>query len=289
MFINIGHANINACSRADACPRSYCQPIGARLVDRTSPSAELSLASASELPAFIQKSRKPPGMTDWILAIETVATAGSVALLRGMEVHEQRSLPPESRSAKTLAAAIRDVLSNHGRPAISLVAVARGPGSFTGLRVGITTAKALAYAWQAKLIGVGTLDAIGAQTSTVEDATHALQVVLEAQRKEFFVGMFCRQDGAWHRQEADSVQKINDWLLRLSPGMLVSGPAVSKVREQLPPEVVAAPETTWQPRAETIGQLACQLHQTGCPDELWTLIPQYLRPSYAEERRQNAK
>lgn len=224
-------------------------------------------------------------MTDWILAIETVATAGSVAVLKGAEVREHRDLPSESRSAKTLAKVVRDVWSNQGRPAVGLVAVACGPGSFTGLRVGITTAKALAFAWRAKLVGVGSLDAIAAQVPTVGYETNTLQVVLDAQRKEVFVGAFRQQAGAWKRAANDAVLGMSDWLLSLTPGILVSGPALSKVRDPVPPGVVTAPEAQWHPRAETVGKLARQLHQAGSPDELWTLTPRYLRPSYAEEKR----
>ena len=96
-------------------------------------------------------------MTAWTLALETVATAGSVALLQGDTLHSERQLPPAARSARTLTAVIQDLWNVAGKPKIQLIGVASGPGSFTGLRVGITTAKTLAFAWNAKLIGINTL------------------------------------------------------------------------------------------------------------------------------------
>jgi tRNA threonylcarbamoyladenosine biosynthesis protein TsaB len=221
-------------------------------------------------------------MTDWVLAIETVATAGSVALLQTDHVVEQRLLPPDTRSARTLAKAVSDVWTNAGKPAVSLVAVASGPGSFTGLRVGITTAKALAYAWKAKLVGISTLDAIAAQAPA--DAA-ALQVVLEAQRKELFVATYENLGRGWQRFTADAIASADHWLASLVAGTLVSGPPMSKLNGRLTAGVLIAPESDWQPRAATIGRLALQALQSGASDELWSLTPRYLRASYAEEVR----
>ena len=97
-----------------------------------------------------------------VLAIETVGMTGSVAVLSGDEVLVERRLDTERRSAQTLAPAIQDLLAEVGwRPAdLELVAVAQGPGSFTGLRIGITTAKGLAYVLGCRLLGVNTLRAI---------------------------------------------------------------------------------------------------------------------------------
>ncbi len=227
-------------------------------------------------------------MSDWVLAIETVATAGSVALCRGGDLQEARVLPPESRSARTLAAAVRDVWQTAGRPAISLVAVASGPGSFTGLRVGITTAKALAYAWAAKLVGVSTLDAIAAGVEGLgvggrESVT--LQVVLEAQRKELFVGVYEDLAGRWSRTATDRIVGVDGWLQTLTPGMLVCGSPLHKLRDRLPADVEVAPETTWHSHATSVGLMGRAKHQAGASDELWSLAPNYLRPSYAEEKK----
>jgi tRNA threonylcarbamoyladenosine biosynthesis protein TsaB len=224
-------------------------------------------------------------MTDWILAIETVATAGSVALLRAGEVVSEQDLPAESRSARTLAAGIREIWSGAGRPLVSLVAVASGPGSFTGLRVGITTAKALAYGWGTKLLGVGTLDAIAAQAPASDLAGGAdLQAVIDAQRKELFVGGFRFFAGRWQRVGADSIVAIDAWLGSLTPGSIVTGPAMKKLLDRVRADVSVVEEAAWQPGAATVGKLAWEAHLAGAVDELWTLAPEYLRASYAEER-----
>ena len=95
-----------------------------------------------------------------LLALETTGVAGGVALCEGGEILECASLDPEQRSARSLAPAIRDILHKRSWSAsdIDVVAVAIGPGSFTGLRVGIATAKMFAWSVGAFLVGVDSLD-----------------------------------------------------------------------------------------------------------------------------------
>lgn len=226
----------------------------------------------------------------WTIAIETIATAGSVALLRDADLIAAAPLPPESRSARTLAAAIRNIWQTADKPKISLVGVAQGPGSFTGLRVGITTAKALAYAWQASLIGVNSLDVVADQSQALNAEVNELEVVLDAQRQELFVARFAslqkeevNSGKPWQRLAEDFIVSVQDWLTRLTPQKQVAGPALFKLRSRLAETIPVTLEDAWQPRAETVGRLARSAHLAGAGNDLWTLVPHYGRPSYAEE------
>lgn len=223
-------------------------------------------------------------MPGWTVAIETVATAGSVALLQGDTLVAEAGLPADARSAKTLAAAIQKIWHDAAKPPIALVAVANGPGSFTGLRVGVITSKTLAYAWRAQLLGVNTLDAIAAQVPIENESSGKLQVVLEAQRQELFVATFqALKTGRWERTAPDAIVSTADWLAHLQTEH-VAGPALKKLREKLPPTVTIAADNLCHPRAVTVARLARARQQSGAPDELWTLLPHYLRVSYAEEK-----
>src|SRR5208337_2248427 len=97
-----------------------------------------------------------------ILALETSELTGSVAVAADGKVLAELQLDPQQRSAQWLAPAIRSLLERVGwQPReIGLIAVTIGPGSFTGLRVGVATAKILAYATGAQVLGIGTLEAI---------------------------------------------------------------------------------------------------------------------------------
>ena len=123
------------------------------------------------------------------LALETSGLSGSVAACDGGRLLAERELAQGSRSAQSLAPALRQLLAQVGWQArdVHRVAVTVGPGSFTGLRVGVTTAKAFAYAVGAEVIGINTLDVIAAQ-APVEAARVA--VALDAQRQELFAAVY---------------------------------------------------------------------------------------------------
>src|SRR5271163_2151267 len=95
-----------------------------------------------------------------ILALETSELTGSVAAAADGNVLAELQLDPQQRSAQSLAPAIRALLAQVGwQPAdIDLLAVTIGPGSFTGLRVGVATAKVFAYACGAEVLGISTLE-----------------------------------------------------------------------------------------------------------------------------------
>lgn len=129
------------------------------------------------------------------LAFDTSGHYGSVALLDGPQLLAERILPTDRRSAQTLAPAIAELLASQQVTAkqIRLVATTIGPGSFTGLRVGITAAKTFAYAAGAEVIGIRTLEAIanGIQSSQPgPNLVPEIHAILDAQRKELFLARF---------------------------------------------------------------------------------------------------
>lgn len=97
-----------------------------------------------------------------LLALETSDVSGSVALCEDGVVTAKRFLPTGRRSAQTLSPTIRSILtdSDWRSSDVECVATTIGPGSFTGLRVGVTTGKMFAWAVGANIIGVDTLDAL---------------------------------------------------------------------------------------------------------------------------------
>src|SRR5438876_1121982 len=123
------------------------------------------------------------------LAIETSGKAGSVAALVGGRLLREIRLPADQRSAKSLAPAMAELFSatGWGPREVRLVAVAVGPGSFTGLRIGVTTAKVFAYLTRAEVVGVNTLEVIAAQAPA---DIGRLSVVLGAERQQLFASDF---------------------------------------------------------------------------------------------------
>ena len=125
-----------------------------------------------------------------LLAVETSGIKGSLALLQDGVVAEERSLAVEGRrNAQTLVSEAAGLLKDHDlKPAdVSAVAVSFGPGSFTGLRVGITFAKTFCWANDSKLIAVDTHRALAHR---VDHAEQLVTVVSDAQRGELFVSEY---------------------------------------------------------------------------------------------------
>src|ERR1051325_5032976 len=128
-----------------------------------------------------------------ILAIETSGVAGSVALLQDERVLAEHVLETRQRTAQSLAPAVHALLEQiDWHPSdVELVAVTTGPGSFTGLRIGVTFAKVFAYAVGCQILGVNTLEAIACRAPR-EAGT--IWVVLDAQRQQLFAAAFLRDE-----------------------------------------------------------------------------------------------
>jgi tRNA threonylcarbamoyladenosine biosynthesis protein TsaB len=207
----------------------------------------------------------------------------SVALLENDQLAVETELAPQKRVAQILAPALSDLLKTAGwKPGdVDVVAVSRGPGSFTGLRVGVTTAKMFAYAVGASIIGVSTLDVIAAQSQAPTDR---LWAVLDAQRSQLFASFYERgADGEWAVVQHARIVNEDEWL-RDSSNAGVTGPGLERLREKLPASAWVEDPSRWTPKAATVGRLAVRRHLRGEKDDVWSLVPFYCRKSAAEEK-----
>ncbi len=218
-----------------------------------------------------------------ILAIETATPRGSVALVRGDTVLGEIALPAGRQLSETFLLAVRELTG--GRPA-DHVAVSAGPGSFTGLRVGMAAAKGFCLGWGVPLVAVPTLHAL-ALRFPIEGA--AICPVLDARKKEVYAALFRWQSGACVRLGPD-VAVAPEAL----PGMLPAGkilfcgdgtaPFGALLRERLGDRALVPAPGDEFPRASAVGRLAALLG-TGGPDAAFrTAVPAYLRASEAETR-----
>ncbi|MCC7474273.1 MAG: tRNA (adenosine(37)-N6)-threonylcarbamoyltransferase complex dimerization subunit type 1 TsaB [Pirellulales bacterium] len=230
-----------------------------------------------------------------ILALETSARHGSVALLHGeagpARLVAELALVGDERSAQALLPAVRKLLDQSAWPAgtIDIVAVAVGPGSFTGLRIGVTAAKTFAYAVGADLVGVNTLVALALQTPRAEGP---LWTVMDAQRQELFAAKFestiadctsCVPSLPRFAVETRILAQ-DRWLAELQAGDWGTGPALHRLAPRVPTGVCIVPCEHWQPMAAAVGQVAWHMHEAGHRDSPWQLVPQYYRSSAAEEK-----
>ena len=225
------------------------------------------------------------------LGVETSGLAGAVALRRGGETVATVSIEQVGRRhAQTLVSEVDALLRRHGLTArqLEVIAVSIGPGSFTGLRVGVVFAKTLAYAVGCRLAAVDTFRAIAA--SSPKDVSEVF-VVSDAQRGDLFVGRYVRdpagsrdESGVWSRRGDISIEPADAWCRQRNEGSVVSGPAVESLRPSLPPSVRVLDPEFRLPRADLIAALGEQQATSNDLADLWTLEPFYLRRSAAEEK-----
>lgn len=224
-----------------------------------------------------------------LIALETSSRWGSIALLENGALLHQLPLQAPQRTATTLAPGIRECLDQVGWQGTDLeaIAVTLGPGSFTGLRLGVTTAKTLSYVWQIHLVGVNTLEVIAAQTP--ED-TLLVVPAIDAYRQQTFTAVYERNSlGNCQEKVPACVIEDANWPTWLPPGATLSGSGLEKFSpEQLQAFSIANSEL-WQPQATTVGQLAHAQLLAGRQDDLWQVVPQYYRQSAAEEKRNQAE
>lgn len=220
-----------------------------------------------------------------LLALETSGRAGSVAALEDDQLLAERALDAARGSAATLAPAIRELLTAvDWRPAdVQVVAVATGPGSFTGLRIGVMTAKTLAYAIGAEIVGVDTLDVIAWQAPR---AARPLWTALDAGRDQLFVAHYVA--AAAEQPLPDRPTRLvaaDSWFAALHADDWLSGPALERCAPRLPSAVHVVESAAWWPTAGAVGELAWSQYLAGVRHDFWSLTPNYFRPSAAEERR----
>jgi tRNA threonylcarbamoyladenosine biosynthesis protein TsaB len=223
------------------------------------------------------------------LALETSGRVASVALLEEADgvaaFISEAHTGADGRTARSLTPLINEILQKAAWPpdSIKLVAVAVGPGSFTGLRIGVTMAKTFAYAVGAQLIGVNTLEVIAEQAAHFQ---RPLWAVIDAQRQELFAGKFVAGGDARLGQANSETRIISQaaWLAALEPGDHVTGPGLRRLVASLPAGVKVVEQALWQPTAATLGRIALRDYQFGRRDDLWKLVPKYYRPSAAEEK-----
>ncbi len=168
---------------------------------------------------------------------------------------------------------------------LELIGVGLGPGSYTGLRIGVTAAKMLAYATGAVVVGFGSLEAIARNAPA--DALE-LAVIADAQGDELYVAEFRRvQAGSpLVAHGGVRVQAIEPWLASRPKDQLVIGPALesARIRALLPPELASLGHEVNQPRWQAIIEHTLEAHAAGIRHDPWTLEPNYLRRSSAEEK-----
>lgn len=220
-----------------------------------------------------------------VLGIETAGPVGSVALFDPSGATRQTVLPATRQLGAELAPAIQRLLREAGLGpgrAPDLVAVDVGPGSYTGLRIGLAAAKGLAFAWGKPLLGVAAADALAALAFDRDPAPPRVLVTLDASRGQLHATSFVPgPDGP--RAEGESTL-WDPAILRegMARPTLVVGDAAEQVADA--ERDAASIDLKW-PTAERVARVAYNRHMAGERQDALRLCPVYFHANEAEERR----
>lgn len=212
-----------------------------------------------------------------LLILETSHRIGTVALAAGSAIVGQRTLDESRRHARDLAPAVQELLGAQGWRARDLtgVIVSRGPGSYTGLRVGIMSAKMLAHATGCTLLAIDTFEAIYQSLATeYRDVT----VIADAQQDKIYVQRFGQTP------QPLSIGPLDAWIQGAEPTTVVTGPGLETFSHRLAASVRLLPTETWLPQPSGLLAVALRRLERGDRDDVHQVEPLYLRASSAEEK-----
>ncbi len=221
-----------------------------------------------------------------ILAVETSGLEASIALSVDDQPVSQQTLDTAGRrNARLLVPAVADLLKQASLAPmdIDVVAVSIGPGSFTGLRVGVVFAKTFAWINNAHLIAIDTLQALAQR---VAPTNREVIVIGDAQRGDVFVNSY-RGTDVMQPMGGVRIESLNTVLagLETQPGGLLTGPGVARFADQIPDSITTAAADLHMPQAAAMLPAAGVLIFKEQWADLDTLEPVYLRRSYAEEKQ----
>lgn len=221
-----------------------------------------------------------------VLAVETATATASVALWRGGELLGERGAPEGAPAAAVLLPALDALLGEAalGLDAVDAFAVSVGPGSFTGLRIGVATVKGLAFGTGRPAVAVPTLQALAAAAPAGGPAA----AVLDARRGEVYAAGF-EEGGAPAAWLPEGVYPAANLVERLPPGCRVVGEGVAVCAGALraAPDAtrVLVPPPEGRARAAHVGALAARVLAAGGVHDPAELVPRYVRRAEAEVKR----
>ena len=225
-----------------------------------------------------------------LLAFETSAKAASVALFEGDRLLGEQYQNTGLTHSQTLMVMAQELLSQCGRTAaqVEAAAVAAGPGSFTGVRIGVAAAKGFAWGAQIPLYGVSTLEAMALGLGAWEGYVCP---VMDARRSQVYNALFYVNQGKVVRQCEDRAISLADLEKELKilskPIFLVGDGSNLRYNTLLKsvPQLVLPPEHRLHQRAVGVGLAAFARIAAGDAGDGAALTPNYLRLSQAERER----
>ncbi len=220
-----------------------------------------------------------------VLGIETSTLQGSIALMSERGLVSEYTLNVEATHSERLLPAINRLFNdlNLDIQGIDGISVALGPGSFTGLRIGISTAKGLSFASGKPVVGVPTLEALA---WNLPFCPYWVCPILDARKKEVYCAIFRFKGNelvtlveAQVLSPTALIPLVQEPTVFLGDGLIPYGEIIKEI---LRDKAIFAPLAKRGPSAANVAELGLRKLQQGERAEPASLVPIYIRPSEAE-------
>lgn len=225
-----------------------------------------------------------------ILAVDTATSGCSVALTDREHLLAEINLVSTQTHSRHLAGMIVEAcrLAGMAVGGMDAYAVTRGPGSFTGLRIGVSTVKGLAEAAGRPIVGISALQTLAEQAAA---STPLVCALIDARRGEVYFSTYRLIDGTLVEQHREAVLRPEHALHRIdAPCTFVGNGAVlhrAMIRDNLGDHAYFAPLSAHVIRASTVARLAWKRLKNGDSDEVAHFVPAYVRKSDAQISRRS--
>ena len=225
-----------------------------------------------------------------ILAFETSAKAASVALMENGKLLGEAYQNTGLTHSQTLMVMAEDALKQCGKTAadVEAVAVAEGPGSFTGVRIGVAAAKGFAWGKEIPCYGISTLEAMAESLGTFDGYVCPC---MDARRSQVYNALFLAEGGKLTRVAEDraiALAELKEELKNVEKPVFLVGDGANlcynTLREEVP-NLVLPPEHRTHQRAVGVAILAQRMADAGIAPSGGELTPNYLRLSQAEREK----
>lgn len=222
------------------------------------------------------------------LAIDTSTAVMGVALLNEQKIYAEMITNLKKNHSIRLMPTIDQLFAEvKWEPKdIDLIAAAKGPGSYTGVRIGVTTAKTFAWALNIPIIGVSTLETMAYEQ---HHFSGLISPLIDARRGQIYTGLYKKIQGKWLNLEHDRIILLADWLNMLKQKqeeVLFVGDDVQLHQPEISQALGSQAEFSSPafniPRPSNIGWIGQQLYQQGNRDNLFDFAPAYLQLAEAE-------
>ena len=227
-----------------------------------------------------------------ILALDSSGLTASVAVIEDENLMGEYTMNYKKTHSQTLLPMLDELakMIELDLQSIDAIAVAKGPGSFTGLRIGAATAKGLGLALNKPIVPVPTVDGLAYQ---LFGTSKIICPMMDARRKQVYTGFYRFEGGEMKvlkEQCAQSVEDTLDQLRKYNEPVIFLGDGVpvyhDEIMEKMGESAIFAPAHANRQRAAAVGALAQVYFAQGIYESADEFVPDYLRKSQAERERE---